>query len=327
MTEMNILQIPVVLTSGEELSIPYWRIDSGVKGPVFLAIACQHGNEINGCISIHRFIERIKTSLKKGMVIGVPFANLLALKARRPHLDLGPEQPYIESQGHNMQMLWPGNANGNDTERLAFAIWNNIVTKATHIVDIHCYPKSAAPLIQIHRTGETEKIARIMGFPFLRYIPDEHGHDWPGSIRLQAGKLGKVVIGCELSGQYGLWENGISLGERALLYVVNYLGMIDDKHGEEPPPILLDLNKYLEVKAEHSGLFVQSNFSLCDSIKKGDSLGYILGDKNLDVCTISAPVNGHIIRVCSRPDCDVSLKDCHQFVYEGDVLAVIAPIQ
>lgn len=316
---MEIPHVSCALNDNSNLITPYWEIDSGVDGPALLTTACQHGNELNGCVAVRDFMKAIDGKLRKGKVFGVPFANRLALRTQRAHHDLGPEQPYIESK-RNMQMLWPGRKDGDDVERIAAALWEAVVKPATHIVDIHCYPKFAAPLIQIHRSPETDELADVTGFPFKRYIPE--GDDWEGSIRLQGEKAGKIVIGVELSGQFELHPKEIARGARMLMNVAKHIGILDGAlEGAENPPLLIEQRSL--VKADRDGLFVNRPINFGDHVRMGETLGYIIDDATLEETPVVAPVDGHVLRFIGRDNCDVTLTDHHQHVREGDVIAHI----
>jgi predicted deacylase len=127
------------LEDGGTLRIPFWRIESGVAGPSLLALAAQHGNEVQGVEVVRRLKEVCARQLIAGSVWLVPMANLPAIRVRRHSVDLGPEQPNKFSKGHNMQNAWPGNPEGNDTERLAYALDRAVVRHCSHAVDIHCW--------------------------------------------------------------------------------------------------------------------------------------------------------------------------------------------
>ncbi len=117
------------LTDGSELVNPFWRIDSGRDGPCLGMIASQHGNEVQGAEVARRFAQVCAEQLVAGSVHLIPYGNLQAVRARRHSKDLGPEQPGRFSQGHNIQQVWPGDPEGNDTERAAYAL-----DQATEIV-------------------------------------------------------------------------------------------------------------------------------------------------------------------------------------------------
>ncbi|NLF94232.1 MAG: succinylglutamate desuccinylase/aspartoacylase family protein [Oligosphaeraceae bacterium] len=312
----------LVLQDGTRLRIPYWDLRSHRPGPVLLVMAAQHGNEISGSAAIEQFVAEIAPELRAGRILALPFANPLALRARRPHFDLGPEQPYIDSH-QNMAMYWPGDATGRDSQRLTAALWHDLVLPATHIIDLHCYPRSAAPLIMIADQAETIALAECLGFPFIRLLALNEG--WTGALRWQAGRLGKVVVGCELSGQYRVYPGEVQRGKQALLNAAGFLGLSPEPPLAAPAAKYLQMEKYLEVRAPHQGLFIQTAGAPGSLLQAGQEIGCLLSEQTLQCSSISAPVDAYLLRSCARPDCDVALPDQHQFVFAQDVLAVLAP--
>ena len=132
------------LTNGSEVRTPFWRLDSGEEGESFLVTAAQHGNEVQGCEVIRRFREVCEGELRRGIVYLVPFANLPAVRHRRSHINLGPEQPYADDEGHNMNRTWLGKADGNETERLAHSLHEAVVKHCTRCLDLHSWSRYTA---------------------------------------------------------------------------------------------------------------------------------------------------------------------------------------
>ena len=98
------------LTRGKQLKVPVWTLDSKLPGPCFLVLAAQHGNEVQGIEAIRQFMDLAEKRLKAGKVIALPFGNLPAIRERRPHIHMKPEQPYADNRGHNINRTWPGEA-------------------------------------------------------------------------------------------------------------------------------------------------------------------------------------------------------------------------
>ncbi len=70
----------------------------------------------------------------------------------------------------------------------------------------------------------------------------------------------------------------------------------------------------------------KTTINIGDYVAEGQMLGNLLCDQRLEQIPIAAPVSGYLTRFGAfRPDCDVSLRDQHAFVFEGDAVAVILP--
>jgi len=322
--------ISVKLKNGEKLKMPYWEINSRKDGPKLLVLAAQHGNEINGCEVIRQFVKSVGNRLKKGKIFAVPFANIPALRKRRPHMDLRPEQPYSSTK-QNMADAWPGKKDGNNAERLCCAIYENIIKAGgvTHIVDIHCYSFPIAPIILLRTSHpENEEMAKIMDFPFALSIPE--GEGFRKGMSSVFGRENIAAVGIELCGQYEVEAKEVKRGLLALRNVAKYLGMIAGKPEVRQKPIILNpklnskFSRHVLVRTKKGGLFVKANLLPGDYVKKGDYLGHVFSDVTLDSGAISAPVSGYLKMYGSfRENSDVSLSARHPYLDKGEPIAMI----
>ena len=304
--------------------IGYWVVDSGREGPVFAALAAQHGNELCGSAAIRDFVHLAERELQCGSFIGIPFANPPAVHRRIPNADLAPGQPYIES-ACNMASLWSSGGDLCSTSGIAECLWKELLSKADYIVDMHCYPKFMAPVAAARRTPECEKLVRASAMPFVRYVPEDA--DWQGSIRVRALRENKIPLGIELSGQYELYPGEVRRGFTVLSNIAKTLGMLPGEvEGTENPP--LELGPCATVYSPGVGLFIPEE-RLCTGawFGKGELLGILLEEITLKETAVYSPEDGYILRMPSRPNCDVALRDHSQFVFLDDELVRILPVR
>ena len=313
-------RITAVLRSGQKLTLPAWVLDTGRPGPHLLVTAAQHGNEVQGCEVIRRFVEIASTKAKQGQVFAVPFANLAAIRERRPHIRMKPEQAYSDDRGHNMNRTWPGNRNGNDTARLSYAIYQAFGEQATHAFDFHCWEKHAAPGLLIRDVPGLRGLAQKVGHRFVIVCPPSD-HTLGGHFCSE----GRIGVTYEFSGQYVVNEKEVKRGLRVLMNFAKGIGLLPGALQKGDDPVLFsDQTKPVEVKAPCSGLFVETNQELCAPVKKGALIGHILSDVSLARRKIVSPVDGYLRAYgASRPKCDVALPGHHPYVSKGDRLATI----
>jgi len=312
--------LSVALCTGDAVRVPVWILDSGVPGPALLLVAAQHGNEVQGSEVIRRFIEKAAKRSLRGKILAVPFANPTALRQRRPHLNMGPEQPYADDRGHNMNLTWPGNPKGNDTARVTYAIDQAFGEEATHVFDLHCWSVQMAPMVLIDDEPEYRDLARKLGHRFVHVRS-------LGTVTL-AGVLhhrGKIGITYEHAGQYEVNELEVL---RCLRLVTNYAKAIGLLRGRLEPgdePVLFsDETDAVTVKSPTSGLFVPAGCRLCDAVMKGYRLGHVLSDVNLRTTEVASPVRGYLRQYGAfRNNADVALTGRHPYVEKGDPLAII----
>jgi len=327
MPTVTVNRVTAHLSDGSRIDIPYWDVNSGKEGTFFLVIANQHGNEVNGCEAIRRFIEVAQRKLKKGRVVGLPFANRLALHQRRPHINMAPEQPYGDDRGHNMNRTWPGDPNGNDTQRLSHAIHEGIAKHADAVLDLHSWSRftATASIIKADKP-ELYELARVAAIRFVRVVKGEkpEPQDKPSTITRKFLEAGKLAITIELATQYAIVEHEVQRGLRAALNIAKHLGLMEGEPELDEPVIFLDNVEEEQVKAPVDGLFVEAPVATWDRVEKGQKLGHIIRDDTLEVVEILSPRSGWLKEFgCRREHCDVALPAQHPYASKGDLLASV----
>jgi N-alpha-acetyl-L-2,4-diaminobutyrate deacetylase len=314
-----------------EVDIPYWEVTSGRDGPVLLITATQHGNEVQGPEVIRRFVLIAGQHLQKGQVIAVPFCNRPALWKRRHHISSGPERPYGDDDGHNMNRTWPGRADGNDTERMSYAIYQAVGDRATHCIDIHSWERFGATACLPRRDRpRSMELARVSALPFA--MPSagsgasETKPDAPCQIGAYFNDSGRASLTFELSGQYVVIEKEVRRGLRCCLNIARFLGMLPgEPEGLDEPMVWMDTATVVSVEAPSDGLFVEAGLETCDWVQEGQLLGHILSDADLSTLEVRAPISGRLSAYgCRRDNSDVALPAMHPYASKGDRLATIA---
>jgi predicted deacylase len=332
MAEVSVLSVTAELEAGGEVRVPYWEATSGRPGPRLLVVAAQHGCEVQGSEACRRLIAQAAGELRQGSLVVVPFTNPLSLRRRRHNLNSGPEIPNSSDNSHNLNCLWPGDPAGNDTQRLAAALFNTVVADATHCLDMHCWTHFWAAGVLPHLGSEEScRLAEISGFPlaFPWRLPDLQAD--PPPTRFSIGPWfalhGRTSLSFELAGQYQIREPQVQLGLRCALNYCRYLGLLPgEPEGTEPGPVWVDRTQVAKVTAPHSGLFVRAGHQPGGWVSKGDKLGHLLSESDLSTTEMIAPVSGPLVSYdCHRRNCDVALPDQHPYADEGDELAAIFP--
>lgn len=315
--------LSVKLINHEPVRIPVHIACSNKKGPVLLLISAQHGNEVQGAEAIRRFMALLKKYTFFGCVYAIPFANPLALHERRPHARMTPEQMYADDRGHNMNRTWPGKKNGNNTERISYAIYRQIANKATHVLDLHCWEQHSAPAALINDIQELKNIAGKLGVRFVCVVQELNPKNGIDDYFCYIGKTG---ICYEFSGQYTINEQQVQMG---LQVIINYAKIIGVLHGpclkpNYTPTLFSTEVDTIHVKTPISGLFVPSHVTLCDFVKKNTLLGHVISDSTLKTYNIIAPDSGYLRKYgAGRPNSDVSLTGRHPYVEKGETIATI----
>ena len=314
-------RVSATLRSGKRLNVPAWEIDSGRPGAVLLVMAAQHGNEVQGSEVVRRFVEVATDSIQEGKVFGVPFANPAAVRERRPHISMNPEQAYSDHRGHNMNRTWPGRADGNDTARVSHALHKAFGEEATHVFDLHCWSKCVAPAVLARDVPEVRDLARKLGHRFVKVSKNNNG----GQISALFCSTGRIGITYEFSGQYLVDEAQVRHGLRLAENMAKSIGILPGTPSRPHRPVLfLDETETVQVKAPRSGLFTTVGLELCGEVREGELLGHLLSEATLGHTEIKAPVSGYLSTYgVRRPHGDVSLAAQHPFAVKGELLATI----
>ena len=270
-----------------------------------------------------RFQEVCARQLVAGSVWLIPMANPPAVRKRRHSINLGPEDPITKArlEGHNMNLVWPGNPAGNDTERLAYALDQSVLRHCSHLVDIHCWNHFAAAqtLSTEHEPSYPLGEATTTRFISYRTTPT-----------LQtAGQLmrnrGKGAIEMELSGQFQIQERQVQMGLSSMINIAKRLGLMEGE--PEPirgPRVVQDGKKNHDIQAPCSGIFVpalrsdgRAALAPEDYVERDQPLGHIREDdlatapilrRFQDICSSSARVMQACATSASQPNTRIRSK-------------------
>ncbi|MFC2087820.1 succinylglutamate desuccinylase/aspartoacylase family protein [Bacteroidota bacterium] len=322
------------LQDGSVLATSYWRIESGREGPSFLLIAAQHGNEVQGVEVARRLMEICAVQLVNGTVWIIPMAELRGIRARKYTIESLPDKLVQDKAFHR---AWPGDPEGNDTERIAYALDQSVVRHCSHAVDMHCWNHFwAAETLSITNHEPSHAMGEVTTTRFISYregsVPDRETKLMFGPLMYNRGAAYTVM---ELSGQYQMQERQVRIGLSSMVNIVKMLGMIE---GEpeliDGPRAVRSRENNHEVKTPHSGIFMpalrkdKSAMLIPDDyVEKGQLLGHVIRDTNLETVLISAPVSGYLRQFGSRhPGSDTFLSAQHPFVEEGENVAQITTV-
>lgn len=332
MAEVRVERIVAPQSEGEVV-VPYWEVASGQPGPRVFLLAAQHGAEVQGSEAARRLVADAATRLQAGSLLVVPCANPRALRLRRHNLNSAPEKPHGADNSQNMNCLWPGDPEGNDTQRLVHALHVGLAEQATHCLDMHCWARFLAAAVLPHPTmPESCRFAEVSGFPLAFPWPLPNMQAEPAPTRFNVGMYfgvtGRGTLTFELAGQYLINERQVHLGLRCAQNMLRVLGMLPgEPEGLDEGPTWADRSQVVKVTAPRSGLFVEADQEPGGWVQEGDLLGHLLSAEDLATVPVTAPVTGRLTTYgCHRPNCDVALPDQHPYADEGDELAAIMPV-
>ncbi len=303
MTTVACRHLDVERADGSTYPLAYWEVDAGTEGPCVLVTAALHGSEVQGAEVLRRFVPEAEENLRRGRALLVPVANPLAVRARQPHIDFELGKSYGRDQVNNVNCTWPGKADGSNAQRLSHALYQALVSEATHLLDVHCWTEHWATTALARSGNEVSlRLAESVGVRFGR-----HG-DWKPEVRQRPvfpctlssvfHDTGRAALAMELSGQYGFWAREVERGLRAVRNYFRFFELLpgEPDAGDEPFLWINDAEE-VEVTAPHAGLFVGAGLRPSDAVEEGALLGHVLDLESLRTGEVRAPADGFLYQM------------------------------
>ncbi|MEI6421111.1 MAG: succinylglutamate desuccinylase/aspartoacylase family protein [Lentisphaerota bacterium] len=331
MHEDSLKFIEVSRNSGEAYQVPYWELNSGRPGPAVLVIGAMHGNEIQSPEIIRRFREIATGKLIAGSCVLIPFCNPVAVHGRHAHIDFEVGRYYGRDQVNNLNCSWPGDPNGSDAQRLSYALFNTVVQKATHCIDLHCWQSmTATTVLPQHDNPVSMGMATATRLPFMKYNTERKTKtrpEYPCILTEYFNDSGRPALAIEFSGQFLTHHHELENGTRALLNIFKSLKMMSgEPEGETKRPIIINAQQQINVSAPVNGLFVKSKCRLGGKVQKGESLGHVFSDTDITRHEILSPAAGWLFRYGRQEDSSRvadPLTAYHVYASAGETVATI----
>ncbi len=287
------------LASHSELHIPIHVVHGKKEGPCLLVCAALHGDEING-IEIIRRVMRIKSlSRLKGTLITVPIVNIYGFIQMSRYL---PDR-------RDLNRCFPGSEKGSLAGRLAHIFMQEVVSHATHGIDLHTAAVHRDNYPQIRATlddPETKQLAEAFQAPLIIDASLR-----PGTIRQAAVEKGIPWLVYEAGEALRFDEVSIRAGVRGVVNVLRELDMLHhQKSKTKVIPRTVKSNFW--IRAPQSGI-MRLTVKLGGNVSKGDILGYVSEPYGEMETAILSPNTGIVIGRTNLP-----------LVYEGDALVHLA---
>jgi len=301
----GLLTIPNFFADGQSVEIPYMVLNGTRSGPCLYIQVAQHGSEVQGLEAVRRLLREVDESEMVGILIYC-LPNPLAFResTRATMFD-----PILGG----MNRVWPGRVDGSPTERMAHAIWTELVSHADEVVDLHCGARRCpvwvfyeadgvserAPKETAERSGE---MARLFGAPLLYLEAEPYGGR--RTLRACCVDEGKPAIVPELGGASYFEEEIVALVHRGLRNIMVDLGMVEGKVKLPPEQTVLKWTvdpHEAGVFTSVGGVFVPS-VELGDVVSEGQEIGIVYSPRTFEVLErLEAPQGGYVFSARENP--------------------------
>lgn len=280
------------LRDGTPIGLPVRVVCGAHDGPIVSMTGSIHGDEPYGMATINRVLDAVDPARLSGILIGFPIANPLAVMTTSRIATLDYERL-------NLNRVFPGNANGLITERIAAAIFEGGISRANAHLDYHegGYDFMAEYLIA-HILPDDENVTRAsldltkafgMGIPIYSSAvrPESLRIGYGGTSTIQANALAIPAMASELGGAGRVWPQYLDMGIKGTLNVLDHLGMIEGAKTEVSRKQVISC--FSQWPRPTKGGWWTNLVELGQIVEKGEPVGVIRNSFGEIVETLAAP--------------------------------------
>ena len=258
-------------------------------GPVLLINGAIHGDEVNGVEIIRRVMRHSAIKNMAGTLIAVPIVNVYGFLTNTRYL---PDR-------RDLNRSFPGSSAGSLASRLAHLYMTEIVTKATHGIDLHtgAIHRPNFPQIRCDLSNpEVRKMATSFGVPVILNAAMREG-----SLRKAAIDQQVPFLVFEAGEALRFDEVAIRAGVQGIIRVMGDLEMIRQRSRDEAPTDPVISRSSTWVRAPEGGIF-RARAKLGSRVTTGSQLGIIASPFGDSEFPIECPTDGIIIGLNNLPN-------------------------
>jgi len=302
--ESTVLDVKVAeYPDGTPIGLKVRAVVGTGKGPRVAVLGVQHGDEYSGMEIANRLMESLEPRSLSGAVVAVPVSNPLAFNVS------GRETPpEIGYENLNMNRVWPGDPRGLLMERIAAAIWEEVILGSDIVLDLHEGGRAfMARYIHARGTPETERLVGAevrrlyrlfgQGVPVLGGVNTRPS--MMGSLSIQAGLEGIPCLGPELGGGGRLWDDLVATCVQGVKNILIGYGMFQEEPvGQGPEQIVSDGSSW--PKTAHGGV-LYNTCELGAVVDSGTRLGILKDTTGRVIEELHAPYRSVIFDTRYQP--------------------------
>ncbi len=265
-----------------QLDIPLQVLHGRQSGPVLLITAAIHGDELNGVEILRRLLRHRALSRLRGTLLAVPVLNVFGFIHRSRYL---PDR-------RDLNRCFPGSSKGSLGARMAHQFTEQVLARATHLLDLHTGAIHRSNLPQIRADMEdapVAELARAFGVPVIL-----DSAPLGGSLRQEASQRGIPAIVYEAGEALRFDEPSVRAGVQGCMRVLRHLGMLPATRREQRPwdPFVARASQW--VRAEQDGVF-RPHVRLGAHVARDDLLGVVGSPAGEDEISIRSPAAGVLV--------------------------------
>ena len=292
----------LLVTEGKDAAtrVPITVIRGALPGPTLALIGGTHGSEPAPIVALQQLRDLIDPKQLKGTLLIVHVANLPSFLGRTIY--------YSPVDGKNLNRVYPGDANGTVSQRIARVITTEIIDRCDYLVDMHAGDgnESLRPYLYWNKLGidpSVDERARQMALAWGAdhiIIDTTRTRDVANSIYTQntAHLRGKPAITTE-TGYLGLAESEmVRRNVDGAQRVMRHLGMIAGPVELSTAPVWL--GKYEVLTSPETGVW-HPLVERAHTVAKGAVIGRVTDFFGNAIGEVKAPFDGEVMYVVGTP--------------------------
>ncbi|MBM4187489.1 MAG: succinylglutamate desuccinylase [Gemmatimonadetes bacterium] len=292
------IAIPAGSDAGTE--IPITIVRGSRPGPTLALIAGTHGSEVAPIVGLQRVRERVQANDLAGTLVLVHVANLPSFLGRTVY--------YSPVDGKNLNRVYPGKRDGTVSERIAFAITNEIIERSDFVVDMHAgdgneWLRPYTYWSPLGLDARTDSVARELALAFGHdhiVVDRERPTDPARSLYTQntAQLRRKPSITTE-TGALGMpAEAMVQKNYEGAIRLLRYLKMLGGPLTMVTAPVYLDRLEVL--RSPETGVW-QAWVEPGHTVAAGAVIGVLTDFAGHQLAEVRAPFDGEVMYVIGTP--------------------------
>jgi predicted deacylase len=291
--------IDVPAASDPAVRIPVSVVHGAKPGPVLALVAGTHGYEYTSIVALPRVLKRLDPARMSGSVILVHMANPPGFYGRRV---------YYSPDGLNLNRVYPGQADGTASERIAFAITHQVIEPATHVADLHCGDgnEDLRPYSYWQVSGneaiDAQSKQMALAFGLDHIVVDRERPKDPAKSAYTSNTAilrGKPAITGESGGMGLTDEASVAAQEAGALSLVRHLGIQADAPSVKvAKAVWYDRSEVLRASAD--GVWYPA-VAKAQTVAEGALIGTLRDPFGATLAEVRAPFAGEILYVVGTP--------------------------
>lgn len=278
--------------NGNPLTFPVGVMLGPEEGPRVTVVSGVHGDEFEGIRAVWHLLDQPGFRIDRGILVVVPIAHPAAYNAgtRTSPLD-----------GQNLARVFPGVEHGSTTERLAFALFHQLVRDCNLLIDLHSggirylhVPIAGFYDLPDSAGKQSFAAAQATGWKYLWAAPLR-----AGVLSYEAARNGIPSLGTEVGGAGRCLPGDVALYAPTLQRIFHHAGILtQEEHGSGvSDQIIIDGDWLLTSQAG----FLETIVNLDQHVAAGQVLGHVLDQFGCRVAEIRAQEKGIIVGIRAYP--------------------------